>query len=116
MLHQILKQGELSSCVIITFQVMAFSGMSPGDPNAVRTLTDCGEKKLGAHPTGAWDSNDTNIGGIFHSADPRQIGCSVTAPVAQKRNDFGFPFRHWYLLVRFEDVLIGDYGLVSPLC
>jgi len=36
--HQVLEQGELSTGVVITFQVMAFAGMSPGHPDAVRTL------------------------------------------------------------------------------
>jgi hypothetical protein len=37
-LHQILKKGELSAGVVITFQVMAFAGMSPGYPDGVCAL------------------------------------------------------------------------------
>jgi hypothetical protein len=99
MLHQVLKQGEFASCVVITFQVMAFSGMSPGDPYAVSAFAKCGEEKFGAHPACTWYSNDTNIRGIFHTTDPREISCSVTAPIAEKSNNFGFPFRHRYLLI-----------------
>jgi hypothetical protein len=33
--HQVFKQRKLPTCVVITFQVMAFSGMSPGYPYAI---------------------------------------------------------------------------------
>jgi len=50
MLQEPLKQGELSSCVVITFQVMAVSGVSPGHPDPIRTVTEGRQYELGAHP------------------------------------------------------------------
>ncbi len=36
-LQQVFHEGEFSSCVVITFQVMAFTRMSPGDPYCIGT-------------------------------------------------------------------------------
>lgn len=50
MLQQIHKQGELASCVVITFQVMTVSGVSPGDPDPVGTVPEGRKDEFGAHP------------------------------------------------------------------
>jgi hypothetical protein len=44
--HQVLKKSKFAPGVVITFQVMAFSGMSPGYPDTVRSLPQSREKKL----------------------------------------------------------------------
>jgi hypothetical protein len=81
-IHQILKQCEFPTSVVITFQVMAVARMSPGNPYTVRPLPERREKKLGAHPAGARDADHTDVGGILHSPDAGQIGRAVAAPVA----------------------------------
>lgn len=81
-LDQVFKQGKFSAGIVITFQVMAFAGMSPGHPDTIRALPESGQNELGAHPTGAGDPNHPDMGRIFHSADARKIGSAVTAPVA----------------------------------
>ena len=70
---------------------MAFAGMSPGDPDAVCSLSECGQNKLGAHAAGTGNADHSNVWRIFHSADARQIRSTVTAPVTQKTDYFGFP-------------------------
>ena len=42
MIEQILEKGELASCVVITFQVMAVARVSPGNPDPVRTMAEGG--------------------------------------------------------------------------
>jgi hypothetical protein len=42
MFDQILEQGELASCEVITFQVMAVARVSPGYPNAVGAVPEGG--------------------------------------------------------------------------
>jgi hypothetical protein len=96
MLHQILKQGKFTSGVVITFQVMAFAGMSPGYPDTICALAQSGHEKLRVHPAGTGDSNHPDVGRIFHPPDACQIGSAVAAPVAQKGNNFGFPIGHFY--------------------
>jgi len=76
---------------------MAFAGMSPGHPNAVRTLSKCGQGKLGAHSTGTGYPDDPNIGGILHSADTGKVCGAITAPVAQETDYLRFPFRHFFV-------------------
>jgi hypothetical protein len=99
MLHQVLKQGKFASGVIITFQVMAFAGMSPGYPDAVCALTQGCHEKLRIHSSGTGDSNHPDVGWIFHSPNTCQIGSTVAAPVAQKGNDFRFPLGHGFILL-----------------
>jgi len=70
---------------------MAFAGVSPGHPDPVGPLPQGSQKKLRAHSSGAGDSDDPDIGRIFHATDTRQVGRPVAAPVAQKTDDFGFP-------------------------
>jgi hypothetical protein len=91
MFHQIFKQCELAASVVITFQVMAFTGMSPGNPDAVCTFAHGGQKEFGTHPAGARYPDNTDIGRVFHSADPGQIRGPIAAPVAQKSNNLWFP-------------------------
>jgi hypothetical protein len=97
--HQVLKQREFASGIIITFQVMAFAGMSPGHPDAVRAFPQGGQEKLRIHPSGAGDSNHPYVGWIFHPPNTGQVGSTVAAPVAQKGNDFRFPFGHGFILL-----------------
>jgi hypothetical protein len=97
--HQVLKQRKFASGVIITFQVMAFAGMSPGHPDAVCAFTQGSQEKLRIHPSGTGDSNHPDVGWVFHPSNPCQIGSTVAAPVAQKGYDFRFPFRHGFILL-----------------
>jgi hypothetical protein len=98
MFEQILKEGELASCVVITFQVMAVSGVSPGDPDAVGSVPESCEDELGAHPGGTGNANNTDIGRILEAAHPCQIRRAVTAPVAQKGGNLRLPIVHKSLL------------------
>jgi hypothetical protein len=92
--HQILKQGKFATGVVITFQVMAFTGMSPRYPNPVCSLPQGGQKEFGTHPTGARYSDNPDVGWIFHSADTGKIGSPIAAPVAQESYNFWFPIGH----------------------
>jgi hypothetical protein len=94
MFHQILEQGEFASGIIITFQVMAFTGMSPGDPNTVCAFTQGRQKKFGIHPSCTRDADDSDVGRIFHPADAGEISGAIATPIAQKRRNFWFPVRH----------------------
>jgi hypothetical protein len=105
MLHQILEQGEFASGIVITFQVMAFAGMSPGDPNTVCTFTQRRQKKFGIHPPCARDADDPDVGRIFHPADAGKISGAIAAPIAQKSRNFWLPVRHCCLSPFFFDVL-----------
>jgi len=80
--NQVLKEGEFSTGIVITFQVMAFAGVSPGHPDAVCAFAQRRQKKFGAHPSGAGNPDDPDVGRILHSADTRQIGGAIAAPVA----------------------------------
>ena len=95
MFHQVVEQGKFTTCVVITFQVMAFSGMSAGHPDRVGPFPQGGQGKLGAHAPRAGDADDPDVGRVFHPADAGEIRGSVAAPVAQKTDDFRFPIRHY---------------------
>jgi len=80
--NKVFKQGKFSSGIVITFQVMAISGMSPGHPYAVRALPEGSQNEFRAHPTCTRDSNHPDVRRIFHPADPCKISGTITAPVA----------------------------------
>jgi hypothetical protein len=82
MFHKVFKQRKLSTGVVITFQVMAFTGMSPGDPHPVGALPKGGKGELEVHPPGARYPDDPYVRRVFHPADTGKIGGAVTAPVA----------------------------------
>jgi hypothetical protein len=63
--YEILKQGEFSSGVVITFQVMAVAWMSAGNPDPVCTLSESRQKKLGIHPAGAGHPDYPDVRGIL---------------------------------------------------
>jgi hypothetical protein len=92
--HQILKQGEFATGIVITFQVMAFTGVSPGYPDAVSTFPQGRQKEFRIHPSGARNPDDPDIGRVFHPAHSGKIGGTITAPVTQKSRNFRFPIRH----------------------
>ena len=96
--QQALEQGEFSSCVVITFQVMAVAGVSPGNPYPVRTVPEGRQYELGTYPGRTGHSNDPNVGGILESAHSRKVGCSVTTPVTQEGRDLRLPVVHYDLL------------------
>jgi len=94
MLDQILEQSELASCEVITFQVMAVAGVSPGNPDAVGAASEGGEDEFRAHPGGAGDPNDPDIGWVLEAADPCQVCRAVAAPVAQECGYLRLPVVH----------------------
>ena len=107
-IHKVLKQQKLSAKIVITFQVMTFSGMSPGDPDAVSTLPNGGQSKRRAQSAGAGDSYHPDIRRIFHPVDARKISSTIAAPVAQKGYDFWFPICHFYTDPPFCEMLHYD--------
>ena len=80
--EHVFHQGEFATSVVITFQVMAFAGMSPGYPDCVSTLSQRGQGKLRIHATRAGDAHHPDVRRVFHSADAGQIGGPIAAPVA----------------------------------
>jgi len=48
--QQPFQESELSPRIVITFQVMAVSRVSPGNPDPVRSVPERGQNELGAHP------------------------------------------------------------------
>ena len=81
MFQEVLQQDEFSSGIVITFQVMAVTRVSPRYPNTISSVTKGGQDKFGAHSSRARNPDNPDIGGVLEAAHPGQIGCSITAPV-----------------------------------
>ena len=94
MLQESFKQGEFSSGVVITIQVMAFARVSPGDPDAVRAVTQCGKDEFGTHSAGTGHPDNPEIGRILQAAHPGEIRRAITAPVAEERRNLWLPVIH----------------------
>jgi hypothetical protein len=79
---QVFHQGKFATGIVITFQVMAFAGMSPGHPDRISAFPQGCQGKFGIHTTRAGDAHHPDVGRVFHAADAGQIGGTITAPVA----------------------------------
>jgi hypothetical protein len=93
-LQQPFQEGEFSPRVVITFQVMAVSGVSPGYPDPVGSIAKGGQNELGVHSGGAGHTDDSEMGRVLEAAHACQVRRTVAAPVAQKGRDFRFPITH----------------------
>jgi hypothetical protein len=76
------KQSEFAAGIVITFQVMAFTGMSPRYPDTVCAFTQGRQEEFGIHPPGAGNPDNPDIGRVLHPADTGKIGGAIAAPVA----------------------------------
>jgi len=94
MLDQILEQSELASCEVITFQVMAVAGVSPGNPDSIGAVPEGGKDEFGAHPGRAGNPDDPDVGWVLEPADPCQVSGTIAAPVAQECGNFRLPIVH----------------------
>jgi len=94
MLDQVLEQSEFASCEVITFQVMAVAGVSPGNPDAVGAVPKGGKDEFGAHSGRAGNADDSDIGRILETADPCQVCRAIATPVAQEGRYFRLPIGH----------------------
>ena len=83
-LQQIAKKGKFSSGVVITFQVMAVAGMSPGNPDTVGTATKSSQNKLRADAAGAGNPDYPYIWGVLKTAYACKVGRPITAPVTEE--------------------------------
>ncbi len=96
-LDEVVKEGELSSGVVITFQVMAVPGVSPGNPNTISTLAESGQDELGIHPPRAGYPDDPDVRGVLQSAYPGKICGAVRTPIAEEGNYLRLPVQVFYV-------------------
>jgi len=94
MFQEIVQQGKFSSGVIITFQVMALTRVSPRNPNAIRAAHQSRQNELRAHPGGARDPDGPYIRWVLNSIYSSQIAGGITAPAAQEGRNLWFPIIH----------------------
>jgi hypothetical protein len=80
---------------MITFQVMAFSEMSPHYDYAIRTFGQGINYQVRMNHARAHHPYRTHVRGILQTGYTRQISPGIRAPVAKKSDDVGFKvFRH----------------------
>jgi hypothetical protein len=88
------QKREFPSRIVITFQVMALTGVSPRDPDPIRPPSKSGEDEFGTHPGGTGYPDDSEVGRVLETAYTGQVCCTVTAPVAEKGGYFRLPVSH----------------------
>jgi hypothetical protein len=66
---EIFQEDKFSSGIVITFQVMAVTRVSPGHPHAIRSMSKGGQNELRAHSTRAGNPYDPEIGRVLKTAD-----------------------------------------------
>jgi hypothetical protein len=89
--QEVFQENEFPSGIVITFQVMAFTGVSPGNPHAVRTVPEGRQNKLGGHPSRAGNADDPEVGRVLKPVHTGKIRRAVGAPVAEKGRNPWFP-------------------------
>jgi len=94
MFQEIFEKGEFASCVIITFQVMTVSRVSPRDPDAISPVAESGQNKFGTHSTGARNSDNPYVRWVLKAAYASQVGCPITAPVTEESRNLWLPIIH----------------------
>ena len=77
-----LEQGYAAGGLYITFQVMAFAGMSAADEYAVSPFFKGFKNEGGVDPPGAHDTHYSDIGFVFLPGRTGEVGASIGAPVA----------------------------------
>jgi hypothetical protein len=75
---------------MITFQVMAFSKMSPHDDYAIRTFDQSINNQVRMNHTRAHHPDRPHVGGILQAGYTCKISSGIRTPVAKKADDFGF--------------------------
>jgi hypothetical protein len=116
MFQKILQKGKFSSRVVITFQVMAITGVSAGHPHTVCAVTECGQYEFWTDSGGAGDPNDPYIRRVLEPADSRQISGTVAAPVTQESCDLWLPIFHSHLMLEIWEILALRLLLTFPPC
>jgi hypothetical protein len=94
MFHEVFQQCEFPTSIVITFQVMAVTGMSAGNPDSVGTFSQGRQEEFGAHATRTGDAYHPDIGRILGTSHTGEVGCAVTAPVAEETDYFWFKISH----------------------
>ena len=82
------------SCHVITVQVMAIANVSAAYKNAVSTLLESLENVVRGYSGRAHHPDVTDVGRVLQTADSRQIRPGISAPVAEKRQNFRFECCH----------------------
>jgi hypothetical protein len=89
---------------------MAVARVSAGDPNAVCTLSESRQKKLGIHPAGARHPDYPDVWGILQSAHTGKICGAVRAPVAEEGNYLWLPVAVSTICHSFSLKMMWDVG------
>jgi len=101
MLEQSFKHGEPAAGIEITLYIVAVTRMATRNPDTICAAAESRKYHLGAYASGAWDSDNLEVGGILQTVDTGQVGCAVCTPVTEYRYNLWFPIRHFkYLLIR----------------
>jgi len=100
--EEILQQGKFSSGVIITFQVMAFTRVSPRHPNAIGSVHQGSQNEFRAYPGRARDPDGPYVRRVLNSIYSGQIAGGIAAPAAQEGRNLWFPIIHKIPLISSE--------------
>ena len=76
---------------------MAVTGVSPGYPYAVGTVSQGGKYKFGTYPCRTGDSYYSKIMRVLKPTYTGKISSAITTPVAQKSGNFRLPVVHYIL-------------------
>jgi len=80
---------ESPETFIISFLVMAVSGVATAYKNSVGALFECFQNKCWFYPAGTHDPYDPDVRGIMKPGSACKISAGIGTPVAEKSDDSG---------------------------
>jgi hypothetical protein len=87
-------QWDTPHALVITFMIVAITGMAATDQYTIGTGAQCIEDETRIYAATAHDSHAPHICGIFHAGGSCEIRSRVAAPIAEDAEDFRFEFHH----------------------
>ncbi len=102
-LEQLLDDFDALCSIVITFQVMAVSEVSPKHQYTVKTAPQALYDVQRVNPSGTESPDNSDRRGVLESGHTGQIGAGVRAPVAEKCEHLWFKYFSVHL----------EYSLVS---
>jgi len=98
-LQQVFDNRKLATGDQIATDVVAVAGVSTRYPDTIDSSAESIHDKLGTHSPRAGNPHYSDVGRIFHPADPGKVSRSITAPVTKERDNLWFEHDNTFPLI-----------------
>ena len=89
--QQALEHPKPAHGFVVALDIVAVAQMAAADQHPVRPAGQRVQNELRVHPARAHQADDADIRRVFHARHARQVGGSVSTPIAEERHNAGLP-------------------------